>query len=92
MTEFPLSRKYCVHSSNSYVATLIIMSQHSFGAASASWCRDPSFHVTTAPLFRLCCNTVLYYFHLCRDQKSVVTELVATELDFLLQLCFDVAT
>ena len=55
-------------SSNSYVATPIIMSQHSFSASSASWCRDQSFHVTTASLFRLCCNIILYYLHFCRDR------------------------
>ena len=55
--------------SNSYVATSIIMSQRSFSAASASQCREQSFHVATASLSRLCCNTVLYYCHLGRDQK-----------------------
>ena len=84
-TEFLLSRQYFVHSSNSYVATSIIMSQHNFSAASASWCRDPSFHVVTASLFRLCCNIVLYYLHFCRDPKSLSQQrLVASELDFLL--------
>ena len=88
-----LSRQYFVHSSNSYVATSIIMSQHSFSAASASWCHDPSFHVATASLFTLCCNTVLYYLHFCRDLESLSRQrLVATELDSLLQLCYDVAT
>ena len=88
-----LSRQYFVHSSNSYVASSIIMSQHSFNAASASWCHDPIFHVMTASLFRLCCNTVLYYLHFCRDLESLSRQrLVATELDFLLQLCSDVAT
>ena len=66
-----LSRQYFVHSSNSYVATSIIMLQHSFSAASASWCRDLIFHVVTTSLFRLCCNTVLYYLHFCRDPKSL---------------------
>ena len=48
-----------------------IMSQHNFSAASTSWCRDPSFHVATTSLFRLCCNTVLYYLHFCRDPESL---------------------
>ena len=88
-----LSRQYFVQSSNCYVATSIIMSQHSFSVAFASWCRDPSFHVATTSLFRLCCNTVLYYLHFCRDLKSLSRQrLVATELDFLLQLCSDVVT
>ena len=88
-----LSRQYFVHSSNSYVATSIIMSKHSFNAASASWCRDPSFHVATTSLFKLCCNPVLYYLHFCHDPESLSRQrLVAIELDFLLQLCFDVAT
>ena len=56
-------------SSNSYVATSIIMSQHSFSAASASGCLDPSFHVAIASLFRSCCNTVLYYLHFFVTQK-----------------------
>ena len=87
MTEFPLSRQYFVHSSNSYVTTLIIMSQHSFSAASASWCHDQSFHVMTASLFRLCCNIVLYYLHFYRDPESLLRHrLDATKLDFLLQL------
>ena len=88
-----LLRQYFVHSSNIYVATSIIMSQHSFTAASASWCGDLSFHVATASPFRLCCNTVLYYHHFCRDLESLSRQrLVATKLDFLLQLCFEVAT
>ena len=88
-----LSRQYFVHSSNIYVATSIIMSQHSFSAASTSWCRDPSFHVAIASLFRLCCNTVLYYPHFCRDLESLSRQRhVATELDCLSQLRFDVAT
>ena len=92
-TEFPLSRQYFVDSSNKYVATSIIMLQHSFSATSTSWCRDPSFHAATVSLFRLCCNTVLYYLHFCRDLESLSRyRLVATELDFLLQLCSDVVT
>ena len=88
-----LSRQYFVHSSNSYVATSIIMWQHSFSAASASWCRDPSFHVATASLFRLCFNIVMNYLHFYRDPESLSRYmLVAIELDFLLQLCSDVAT
>ena len=88
-----LSRQYFVHSSNNYVATSIIMSQHNFSAASASWCHDPSFHVVTTSLFRLCCNTVLYYLYFCHDLESLSRQrLIAIELDFLLQLCFDVAT
>ena len=82
-----------MHSSISYVVASINMSQHSFSATSASWCRDPSFHVGTASLFRLCCNTVLYYPHFCRDPKSRLRQrLVATELDFLSQLRSHVAT
>ena len=82
-----LSRKYFVHSSNCYVVTLIIMSQHSLSVAFSSWCRDPSFHVATTSLFRLCCNTVLYYLHFYCNPKSLSRQrLVATELDFLLQL------
>ena len=82
-----------MHSSNSYVATSITMSQHSFSAASTSWCRDPSFHVATRSLFRLCYNTVLYYLRFYRDPESLSRQrLVATELDFLLQPCSDVAT
>ena len=46
------------------------MSQHSFSAASTSWCRDLSFHVVIASLFRLCCNTV------CIICISVVTQKV----------------
>ena len=82
-----------MHSSNSYVATSIIMSQHSFSATSASWFRDPSFHVAITSLSRLCCDIVLYYLHFCRDLESLSRQrLVSTELDFLLQLCSDVAT
>ena len=33
-----------------YVATSIPMLEHSFNAASASWCRDQSFHVATVML------------------------------------------
>ena len=44
------------------------MSQHSFNAASASWCRNPSFYVVIASLFKLCCNTILYYLHFCHDR------------------------
>ena len=91
-----ISRHILCIASNSYVTTSIIMSQHNFNAASASWCRDQSFHVTITSLFRLCCNIVLYYLHFCHDPKgSIMTQkvlsrqrLVATELDFLLQLCF----
>ena len=80
-----LSRQYLVHSSNCYVATSIIMSQHNFSATYASWCHDPSFHVATASLFKLCCNIVLYYLHFCRDLKSLSRQrFVANELDFLL--------
>ena len=61
-----------MHFSNSYVATSIIMPQHSFSAASISWCCDPSFHVAIASLFRLCCNFVLYYLvttqKVCHDR------------------------
>ena len=57
-------------SSNNYVTTSIIMSQHSFSAASASWCRDPSFHVEATSLFRLCCKIILYYLHFCPDLFS----------------------
>ena len=53
VTEFPLSQQYSVHSSNNYVAASIIISQYNFNATSASWCRDPSFHVTTALRFYL---------------------------------------
>ena len=81
-----------MHSSYSYVPTSIIMSQHSFSSASSGWCRDPSFHVATAFLFRLCCNTILYYLHFCRGPESLSRQrLVVTEFDFLLQLCSDVA-
>ena len=84
-----MSQQYSVHSSNSYVATSIIMLQHSFSAASSSWCCDSSFHVATASLFRLCCNTILYYLHFCRDLESLSRHrLVAIELDLLFQLCF----
>ena len=63
------------------------MSQHSFSVASSSWCCDPSFHFAIASLFRLCCNTVLYYLHFCHDLEILSQQrLVATELDFLLQL------
>ena len=88
-----LSRQYFVHFSNSYVATSIIMSQHSFSAASVSYCCDPGFHVMTTSLFRLCCNIVLYYLHFYRDPESLSRQrLVATVLDFLLQLRSYVAT
>ena len=80
-------------SSNSFVTTSIIMSQHSFSAAFVSWFRDPSFLVVTASLFRLCYNTVLYYLHFYSDPASLSRQrLVSTRLDFLLHLCFDVAT
>ena len=59
-------------SSNSYVIKSIIMSQHSFMAASSSWCLNQSFHVATVSLFRLCCNTVLYYLHFYRDPESSI--------------------
>ena len=83
-----LSRQYFVHSSNSYVATSIIMSQHSFSAASANWCRDPSFHVATTSLFRLCCNTVLYYLHFCRDRGWLPISLTSC-CSFVLMLRHD---
>ena len=79
VTEFPLSQQYFVHSSNIYVATSIIMPQHSFSAASASWCRDPSFNVATASLFRLCCNVVLYYLHFYRSSFFQYDNSVATD-------------
>ena len=69
-TEFPLSRQYFVHSSNRYVATSIIMSQHNFNAASASWCRDPSFHVAI-DLYSGYVVTLFYIFYI-----SVVTQKV----------------
>ena len=88
-----------MHSSNSYVATSIIMSQHSFSAASASWYRDLSFHVATASLFRLCCNTVLYYLHFCRDRGLLPLSLTSCcnfvlmlRHDFLVLSIFTVAT
>ena len=82
-----------MHSSNSYATTSIIMSQHSFSASFASLCRNPSFHVATISIFRLCCNTVLFYPHFCRDLKSLSQQrLVSTKLDFLLQLHYDIAT
>ena len=69
------------------------MSQHSFSAAFESWCRDPSFHVAIASLFRLCCNTFLYYLHFCRDPEILSRQMfVATVLDFLSQLRSDVMT
>ena len=69
------------------------MSHLSFSAAFASWCRDPSFHVATTSLFRLCCNTVLYYLHFYCDLESLSRQrLAATELDFLLQPCSNVTT
>ena len=81
MIEFPLSQQYSVHSSNMYVTTLIPMSQHSFSVASASWCRDQSFHVATVMLS--------YFFKLvsrpsftCRDNISFLV-LVATCLVLL---------
>ena len=69
--EFPLARQYFVYSLNSYVATSITMLQHNFSTTSASWCRDPSFHVVTSSLFRLCCNTVLYFMYFCHDPESL---------------------
>ena len=78
-----------MHSSNSYVATSIIMSQHSFSVASSSWCRDPSFLVATTFLFWFCCNTVLYYCHLGGDpKKSVVTEFCRHLAYFLVAASF----
>ena len=91
VTEFPLSRQYFVHSSNSSVATSITMSQLCFSATSASWCRDPSFYVATASLFRLCCNIVLYYLHFCRDPKSLSRQRLVTTMQ-LSQLSSDVKT
>ena len=97
--EFPLSRQYFVHSSNSYVTTSIIMSQHSVSAASVSWCHDPSFPVATASLFRLCCNTVLYYLHFFRDRglfplslTSCCSFVLMLRHDFLVLSIFAVAT
>ena len=75
-TEFPLSQQYYVHSSNMYVATSIFVSQHSFSAASTSWCRNPSFHVATVMLicfFKLMSRPSFS----CRDNISVLV-LVAT--------------
>ena len=71
VTEFPLSRQYSVHSSNMYVAKSIPMSQHSFSAASVSWCRDQSFHVAKAFLLWFLLQHVLYYCHLGCDPKSL---------------------
>ena len=69
------------------------MSQHNFSATSVSWCHDLSFYVATASLFRLCCNTALYYLHFFHDPESLSRHrLVATELDFLSQLRSDVVT
>ena len=94
-----------MHSSNSYVATSITMLQHSFSAASASWCRDPSFYVATTSLFRLCCNIVLYYLHFycnpkfCRDRgllplslTSCFSFILMLRHDFLMLSIFAVAT
>ena len=84
---------FFVHSSNSYVATSIINLQHIFSAASTSWCCDLSFHVATASLFKLCCNTVLYYLHFYRDPESLSRQrIIAIELVFLLKLCSNIAT
>ena len=74
--EFPLSWQYSIHSSNMNVATSILMSQHSFNAASASWCRDQSFHVAIVMLicfFKLMSRPNFS----CRDNNSFLV-LVAT--------------
>ena len=71
-----MSRQYSMHSSNSYVATSIIMSQHSFSAAFVSWCRDSVFLVATMMLsyfFKLVWRPSFSY----RDSISVLV-LVAT--------------
>ena len=76
MTEFLLSRQYSVHSLNMNVATSILLSQHSFSAAFASWCHDQSFHVTTVMLicfFKLMSRPSFSY----RDNISIMV-LVAT--------------
>ena len=76
-----LSRQYSVHSSNMYVATSIFMSQHSFNAASASWCRDQSFHVATVML--ICFFKLMWLpCFSCHDSISVLV-LVAT-LSFII--------
>ena len=65
------------------------MSQHNFSAASASWCCDQSFHFATylysgyvATLSCIICIFVATLKVVSRQR------LVATELNFLLQLCF----
>ena len=65
-----------------YVATSIPMSQHSFSVASASWCRDQSFHVAIVMLscfFKLVSRPRFS----CRDRIYVLV-LVATCLVLLL--------
>ena len=79
--EFPLSQQYSVHSSNMNVTTSILLSQHSFNAASASWCRNESFHVATVIL--------IYFFKLmsrpsfsCRDNIFVLV--LITTLSYII--------
>ena len=58
------------------VATSILMSQHSFSATSASWCRYPAFHVIIVMLicfFKLMSRPSFS----CRDSISILV-LVAT--------------
>ena len=59
----------------------------------------PNFHVATTSLFRLCCNTVLYYLHLCRDRglfplslTSCCSFVMMLRHDFLVLSIFAVAT
>ena len=59
----------------------------------------PSFHVATTSLFRLCCNTVLYYLQFCRDRGLFPLSLTSCcgfvmmlRHDFLVLSIFAVAT
>ena len=89
MTEFLLLRQYYVHSSNMYVETSIPMSQHSFSAASASWCRDPAFLVATAFLFWFLLQQCLVLLSSrSRSKKSVAIEFCRHLACFLIAASF----
>ena len=71
----------------------------SFSAAFVSWCRDPSFHVVTTSLFRLCFNIVLYHLHFCHDKgllplslTSCCSFVLMLRHDFLVLSIFAIAT
>ena len=63
-----------MHSSDSYVATSIIMSQHSFSAAATSLCRDPSFMLRQDSVQVMLQHSLVLSVFLSRPRMSVTIE------------------